>query len=79
MSSAYRRTLTLIPATLTPPKSSSTRSFINRENSKGLRMQPCLTPEKGEKYVLPSKITKEVLICHEKGWYFGVHNNHRSI
>jgi hypothetical protein len=51
MSSAYRRTLTLIPATLTPPESSSTRSFINRENSKGLRMQPCLTAtlaEKGE-------------------------------
>ena len=39
MSSAYRRTLTLIPATLTPPESSSTRSFINRENSKGFRMQ----------------------------------------
>ena len=23
--------------------------------------------------------SKEVLICHEKGWWFGVHNNHRSM
>ena len=23
--------------------------------------------------------SKEVLICHEKGWWFGVHINHRYI
>ena len=27
----------------------------------------------------PADNSKEVLICHEKGWWFGVHNNHRSI
>ena len=28
---------------------------------------------------LPADNSKEVLICHEKGWWFGVRNNHRSI
>ena len=23
----------------------------------------------------PANNSKEVLICHEKGWWFGVHNN----
>ena len=27
----------------------------------------------------PADNSKEVLICHEKGWWFGVHNNRRSI
>ena len=27
----------------------------------------------------PADIYNEVLICHEKGWWFGVHKNHRSI
>ena len=27
----------------------------------------------------PSNMGNPVLICHEKVWWFGVHNNHRSI
>ena len=28
--------------------------------------------------VRPADNSKEVLICHEKGWWFAVHNNHKS-
>ena len=27
----------------------------------------------------PADSSQEVLICHVKGWWFGVHNNHRSV